>query len=171
MDIRQYDLWIDGVLVPEEFLEDSETQLDHSAMLIFNEGLVANYDSHDEMIAPHVASFASLRGVLMNFVLCDGDGPLPCVTILTLDRTLHWQLGEGYGIQRFQEAVAWALEWGATYTFYQNLGRADERRMTLWVERSRQPLAPVHPNAPLRGAPLRERVEVDDHGENKENVY
>jgi len=175
MDIRQYDLWIDGLPLPQDFIDDFETQLEVSTVLTFNDGRVTNYDSGDSVIAANGAGermpFARLRNTAMDFVLRNGDGPRPAVTIFSLSRDLRWESGPRNGIRpaQFREGVAQPLEWGRVYMFYQNFGRADQRSMSLRVVRCRQPLAPLHGNVPRRA--LRDRFEVQDTADNAENVY
>lgn len=173
MDIRQYDLWIDGGALPQEFLEDFETQLEVSTVITFNDGRLTNYDSGDSVIAADGASFARLRNTAMDFVLRNGDGPRPAVTIFSLSRDLRWESGRRNGSRpaRFLEGVARPLEWGRDYTFYQNFGRADQRSMSLRVVRCRLPLAPLDRNVPLRRAHVRDRFEIEDNADNAENVY
>ncbi len=61
MDIRQYDLWVDGGIVPHGFLEDFETQLDVSTVLTFNDGRMTNDDSGYTLIAADGFSFVAER--------------------------------------------------------------------------------------------------------------
>lgn len=168
MDIRQYDLWVDGSRMPTNMLEDFETQLEVSTLITFNDGRMTNDDGSVSLIATDGSSFASMRNTSIEFVL--RNWPRPAVTIFSRSRDLRWESPrEGIRPGRFREGVAWPLEWGRTYTFYQNFGRADQRIMRLRVVRCRIPLAPLDANVSRRA--LRERFDVEDTADNAENVY
>ena len=150
MDIRQYDLYIDGIRLPSWFLTDADTHLGMRPEFMFS-GYVERADAawephHDDLFAPHVSPFAELSGHRLAFKLAPssdgfGDGDTHYVAVkLTTEGCMHANVqGEGDdGVVELRN-LWWELESREKYVVYVDYHGA-RKQMTLEARRCRIPL-------------------------------
>ena len=146
MDVRQYNLYIDGRKLPHWFLPHAFTQMGVRTFMRFD-GLVDRFDlSDDEPAGPPYdplpdRPFAQLDGHGLCFRLKPAEGGYVSVRLVTelADCHMSWQVqGEGNEILDFEHHV-WMLESGVTYVIYLHHG-GERTQMTLQARRCREPL-------------------------------
>ena len=150
MDIRQYDVYIDGLQLPHWFLPDSDTQLGVRSDFTFD-GAVARFDEtgdaspvYEDLFAPYLPDmrFAELDGHTLSFRLCERADGSTAVKVGSASTNLYWQvLGAGPNVEEFGGNTWSELGWGERYVIYADaLGAGPLPSMTLVVRRCRVPL-------------------------------
>ena len=156
MDIRQYEIYIDGVMLPRWFLTDADTQFGQRTDFEFDgymtrlqpDGEPPASPTYTDGFAPwNAATFAELRGRVLGFRLReaeDGRGELVLRLISGSGNTnMHWQTrGMGAEVHEFGGFGVYELEWGVTYVIFVDYHGA-RSRMTLRAVRCRLPLRDV----------------------------
>ena len=152
MDIRQYDLYIDGHKLPRWFLTDADTQLGMRPEFMFS-GYAERADAAwvpgpDDVFAPipTVSPFAELSGHRLAFKLVPsgdghGDGDTHFVAVkLTSGGSLHAKV-EDEGDEEVVEyrKLWWELESREKFVVYVDYHGA-RKQMTLEARRCRIPL-------------------------------
>lgn len=149
MDIRQYDLYVDGLRLPPWFLTDADTQPGQRPDFQFD-GWVSRSDAADsptytDLFVPNVPVFGQLGGHRLTFKLVPssagfGQGDTHYVSMrVSTPGDLHAQV-EGVG----NEVVAlrdlwWELEFEEKYVLYVDYFGA-RTQMTVMARRCRLPL-------------------------------
>ena len=150
MDIRQYDVYIDGLQLPHWFLPDSDTQLGVRSDFTFD-GAVARFDEtgdaspvYEDLFAPYLPNmrFAELDGHTLSFRLCERADGSTAVRVGSASTNLYWQvLGAGPNVEEFGGNTWSELGWGERYVIYADtFGAGPLPSMTLVVRRCRVPL-------------------------------
>jgi hypothetical protein len=149
MDIRQYDLYIDGLRLPPWFLADADTQLGQRPDFQFD-GWVGRSDApasphHDDLFAPNVLPFAQLEGHRLAFKLIPsspgfGEGETHYVSMnVSTQGNLHARVqGAGNEVVALRD-LCWELEFGEEYVIYVDYFGAG-MQMTVEARRCRLPL-------------------------------
>ena len=150
MDIRQYDLYIDGQRLPRWFLTDADTQLGECPEFMFR-GYVEHFTNAwtphpDDHFEPDVSPFAELSGHRLAFKLvpsCNGFGvgDTHYVAVkLTTVGSLHAKVqGEDDDEVVEYRNWWWELESGETFVIYID-NNGERKQMTLEARRCRLPL-------------------------------
>ena len=151
MDVRQYDLFIDGQRLPPWFLTDADTQLGVRTKFRFDgymERMLPDGSSPaspvytDGFIPFNVASFAELGGRVLSLRLREsvqeGYGTALRLGSPATNTNMHWQV-QGGEICDLRSNSLWELEWGETYVIYVDYHGA-RTQMTLRAVRCRLPL-------------------------------
>jgi hypothetical protein len=147
MDIRQYDIYIDGIRLPRWFLPDSDTQLGVRSDFEFWDVSVERFGtetnvfgelvSSTDQFTPGIAGFAGLDRVLC-FRLRRSVHGLQMRLGSTGEHMRLKAYGAGNVIVEFGHDTWWGLEWGRRYV----LSAEDDGRrsqMTVEVRRLRVP--------------------------------
>ena len=149
MDVRQFDVFIDGRVLPSWFLRNADTQEGVRTFMRFD-GLVERFDtSNDEPAGVYdqlpEQRFAQLDGHALCFRFRPGDGGYVSVRLAThlTDCDMRWQVqGAGNEILDFASHDSghwWRLESGETYVIYLDYVDAHSQ-MTVKFVRCREPL-------------------------------
>jgi hypothetical protein len=155
MDLRQYDLYIDGRRLPSWFLTDADTQFGIRADFIFD-GWVERFDATqtelgpDDVFAPWVAPFAQLHGHRLAFRLVRsspgfgdvGDSHYVVARLVPDVRQGSLQVqvqGQGNEVLDFQN-LWWEVESGETYVVRVDYEGTRTQQMTVQARRCRVPL-------------------------------
>jgi len=154
MDIRQYEIYIDGHKLPRWFLTDADTQFGQRTDFEFDGFMTrlqpdgeppASPTYTDGFVPWNVATFAELEGRVLGFRLRETDDGDTAVRLISrsTNTNMHWQTrGMGAVVQEFGGAGDWELQWGVTYVIFVDY-HGDRSRMTLRVVRCRVPLRDV----------------------------
>jgi hypothetical protein len=164
MEIRQYDIYIDGLRLPEYFFPDADTQMWERNDFTFA-GCVERSDAaHDlfgdvvddsELFDPDVPNFARLmRKLSFRLGWCGEQGV--AVRVCSRGGPIQWQVyGAGNEMHEVTDNVWRKLRWGCTYVLHgDNFG--EPRQMTVEVQRCRPPLAELRRSAFNRTRPPRQ---------------
>lgn len=150
MEIRQYDVYIDGVRLPEYFLPDADTQMWQRNDFTF-EGCVQRtgavtdpifgeiVDSSD-VFDPDIPGFAGLfRQLSFRLGWCAEQGV--GIRVRSSGGPIQWQVhGAGNEMHEVTDHLWRKLRWGCRYVLHgENFG--EPRQMTVEVRRCRPPLA------------------------------
>ena len=147
MDIRQFDLYIDGVRLPRWFLPDSDTQFGVRSEFEFWDGSVERFGAETnafgelvwstDQFTPGIAGFSRLDRVLSFRLHPSDEGG--AVRIGSMGDRLRLQAhGAGNAIVEFGRDASLDLEWGRSYVLYAaDVGRRTQ--MTVEVRRLRVP--------------------------------
>jgi hypothetical protein len=146
MDIRQYDLYIDGLRLPPWFLTDADTQLGQRPDFQFD-GWVSRSDASDsptytDLFTPNVAPFAQLSGHRLTFKLAPsspgfGAGDTHYVSMkVSTQGTLHARVQGARNPLAELRHLWWELEFGEQYVLYVDYLGA-RTQMTLEARRCR----------------------------------
>ena len=153
MDVRQYEVYIDGVRLPRWFLTDADTQLGVRTEFAFDgymermqaDGEPPDSPTYSDGFVPHnPPSFAQLGGRVLSFRLREsvqeGYGTAFSLGSRATNTNMHWhpRWMEG-AIYEFRGGGLWELEWGETYVIYADYHGA-RTQMTLRAVRCRLPL-------------------------------
>ena len=154
MDIRQYEIYIDGHKLPRWFLTDADTQFGQRTDFEFDGFMTRLQPDGEPPVSPtytdgfvpwNVNLFAELEGRVLGFRLReteDGDTAVRLISRST-NTNMHWQTrGMGAAVQEFGGSGDWELQWGVTYVIFVDY-YGDRSRMTLRVVRCRLPLRDV----------------------------
>lgn len=132
MDIRQYDIYIDGVCLPRWFLTDADTQLGVRTEFRFD-GYVRRMQADgsspasptysDGFMPDHLDSFAELHGRILSFKLRqsveEGHGIVVRLGSRATNTNMHWRVeGGSHVVNEFGGNGVWELDWGETYVIY-----------------------------------------------------
>ena len=161
MDIRQFDLYIDGVRLPGWFMPDSDTQFGVRSDFEFWDGSVERFGAETnvfgelvwstDQFTPGIAGFSRLDRVL-SFRLHPSDEGVSVRLGSMGDRLRLQAHGAGNAIVEFGHDAWWDLEWGRRYVLYaEDNGRRTQ--MTVEVRRLRVPLGALEGAVNRRGAP------------------
>ena len=155
MEIRQYDIYIDGVRLPEYFFPDADTQLWQRNDFTFLGLVVRTNAEHDvfgdllndsDLFDPGIPDFACLMSKL-SFQLerCAEQGV--AVRVCSRGAPIHWEVyGAGNEMSEVTDNVWLTLTWGCRYVLHGDT--FDEpRQMTVEVRRCRPPLAELRRSA------------------------
>lgn len=161
MDIRQFDLYIDGVRLPGWFMPDSDTQFGVRSDFEFWDGCVERFGAETnvfgelvwstDQFTPGIAGFSRLNRVL-SFQLHPSDDGV-WVRLGSMGERLRLQAhGAGNAIVEFGHDAWWDLEWGRRYVLH---AEDDGRRaqMTVEVRRLRVPFGALEGAVNRRAAP------------------
>jgi len=151
MDIRQYEVHVDGVRLPRWFLTDADTQLGVRTEFAFDgymermqaDGEPPASPTYSDGFVPHnPPSFAQLGGGVLSFRLREsveeGYGTALRLGSRATNADMHWQ-AQGGEICEFRGPGVWELDWGETYVIYMDYHGA-RTQMTLKAVRCRLPL-------------------------------
>ena len=155
MEIRQYDLYIDGVRLPPWFLPDADTQLWQRNDFTFNgcvERTNAEHDVFGELVNdgdrfdPGVPEFARLMHKL-SFRLRWSSAQGVCVSFTANRAPVQWEVyGAGNEMHELASFRWQELAWGRRYVLHgENFG--EPRQMTVEVRRCRVPLGELRSSA------------------------
>ena len=129
MDIRQFDVYIDGHKLPRWFLTDADTQFGQRTNFEFDgymrrlqpDGEPPASPHHDDLFAPHVSPFAELGGRVLGFRLRETDEGGRALRLISrsTNTNMHWKArGAGNELHEFIGGGVWELEWGETYVLF-----------------------------------------------------
>jgi len=150
MEFRQYDLYIDGVRLPEYFLPDEDTHMWETNNFTFNRcvertGAVTDEIFGDVVYAsdvfdPEIPGFARLGGRALSFRLEFSSRQGVGVRVCSRNGPIEWEV-HGAGNERQELAHnAWReMAWGCQYVLHGDVG-GSARQMTVEVRRCRVPL-------------------------------
>lgn len=151
MDIRQYEVYIDGVRLPRWFLTDADTQLGVRTKFRFDGFITRMLPDGSSPASPvytdgfvpyNVATFAELGGDILSFRLREsvreGYGTALRLGSPATNTNMRWQV-QGGEICDLRSNSLWELEWGEKYVIYADYHGA-RTQMTLEVRRCRLPL-------------------------------
>lgn len=151
MDVRQFNLYIDGRRLPRWFLRNEDTQVGVKTFFRFD-GNVQRFEferPNDEAAGVYDplegAPFAQLDGHGLCFLFRPADGGYVSMRLATqlTDCEMTWQVqGEGNDIMPFAEHATghwWRLESGETYVIHLDCAGV-RTRMTVKYVRCREPL-------------------------------
>ena len=154
MDIRQYEIYIDGRRLPSWFLRDADTQMGVASYFRFD-GTVERFETNrDDGGSVHPEDvydlwqpvFAQLDGHILCFRLRPSTGAYEddyVVMRLGSEGNLHWQVqGEGNEVMQLatdEFVIWWKLESEETYVIYVDYFDA-KTQMTVQVRSCRMPL-------------------------------
>jgi hypothetical protein len=154
MDIRQYEIYIDGHKLPRWFLTDADTQFGQRTDFEFDGFMTRLQPDGEPPASPtytdgfmpwNVNLFAELEGRVLGFRLRETDDGDTAVRLISrsTNTNMHWQTrGMGAAVGEFGGRGDWELEWGVTYVIFVDY-HGDRSRMTLRVVRCRVPLRDV----------------------------
>jgi hypothetical protein len=143
MDIRRWDLYIDGRCLPRWFLTDAATQPGVRSYFRFDDSVEQYFGDEEEGVVfdPGAPAFAQLGGYVLGFRQVRSDGRLAMRNYT--QGVLHWQVqGEGHEVTELGEHEKghwWILEPGVQYVIYADYFGA-RTMMTVMARRCRLPL-------------------------------
>ena len=151
MDIRQYEILIDGHQLPRWFLTDADTQFGVRTDFDFDGYMTRLQPDGEPPASPvytdgfvpyDVATFAELGGRVLGFRLRETDEGGRALRLISrsTNTNMHWKArGVGNELHEFTGGGVWELEWGETYVLFVDYYGA-RSQMTLKAVRVRLPL-------------------------------
>lgn len=155
MEIRRYDIYIDGLRLPEYFFPDADTQMWERNDFTFRGCVERSNAEHDflgviehdsDLFDPDIPNFARLmRKLSFRLGHCTEQGT--AVRVCSTGGPIQWQVyGAGNEMHEVTDNVWRKLRWGCRYVLHGDTF-GEPRQMTVEVRRCRPSLAELRSSA------------------------